>query len=76
VVGEHGTSEVLSWSTANGQPPLDVLDRKDQPLRQLRRDIENDVREERAALEASAGILRAAATRCEQARQLVATAHL
>jgi L-lactate dehydrogenase len=46
VVGEHGTSEVLLWSTATvaGRPALDLLDCHDEPLREVRRQVENDVR--------------------------------
>jgi L-lactate dehydrogenase len=46
VVGEHGTSEVLLWSSAavSGIPVLDLLRDGDQPLDQLREQIENDIR--------------------------------
>jgi L-lactate dehydrogenase len=46
VVGEHGTSQVLLWSTATvaGQPVLDLL-RAQHPLpEQVRQEIEHDVR--------------------------------
>ncbi|HEX3591275.1 MAG TPA: hypothetical protein VHV74_16770 [Pseudonocardiaceae bacterium] len=46
VVGEHGTSEVLLWSSAtiSGIPVLDLLAKGDTPLDRLREDIENDIR--------------------------------
>jgi L-lactate dehydrogenase len=46
VVGEHGTSEVLLWSSAtiSGIPVLDLLAEGDTPLDELRADIENDIR--------------------------------
>jgi L-lactate dehydrogenase len=46
VVGEHGTSEVLLWSTATvaGRPVLDVLGGDDQRVQQVRLEIEHDVR--------------------------------
>ncbi|HEY1572944.1 MAG TPA: hypothetical protein VGG05_16500 [Pseudonocardiaceae bacterium] len=46
VVGEHGTSEVLLWSSAtvSGIPVLDLLAEGDAPLDELRADIENDIR--------------------------------
>jgi L-lactate dehydrogenase len=46
VVGEHGTSEVLLWSSASvsGIPVLDLLRDGDQPLDELREQIENDIR--------------------------------
>ncbi|HEX5114250.1 MAG TPA: hypothetical protein VFW65_03525 [Pseudonocardiaceae bacterium] len=46
VVGEHGTSEVLLWSSAtiSGIPVLDLLAQGDTPLDTLRADIENDIR--------------------------------
>ena len=46
VVGEHGTSEVLLWSSASvsGIPVLDLLRNGDQPLDQLQEQIENDIR--------------------------------
>jgi L-lactate dehydrogenase len=46
VVGEHGTSEVLLWSSASvsGIPVLDLLRRGDQPLEKLKEQIENDIR--------------------------------
>jgi L-lactate dehydrogenase len=46
VVGEHGTSEVLLWSSASvsGIPILDLLRDGDQPLDQLKEEIENDIR--------------------------------
>lgn len=145
VVGEHGTSEVLLWSTAtvSGQPALGLLGRGGRQADDVRREVENDVRyaniaiiegtgasrygiagvaarltaavlqdervvlpvavhhpqygttlslpavvgangvervveprmttDERAALEGSAAILRAASERCERALSLVAT---
>jgi L-lactate dehydrogenase len=44
VVGEHGTSQVLLWSTATvaGRPVLDLLDGTGR--QQIRHDIEHDVR--------------------------------
>lgn len=46
VVGEHGTSEVLLWSSAavSGIPVLDLLRGGDQPLDELQEQIENDIR--------------------------------
>jgi hypothetical protein len=46
VVGEHGTSEVLLWSSASvgGVPVLELLGQRGQPLDQLRQEIENDIR--------------------------------
>jgi L-lactate dehydrogenase len=46
VVGEHGTSEVLLWSSAavSGIPVLDLLRDGDQPLDELQEQIENDIR--------------------------------
>ena len=46
VVGEHGTSEVLLWSSAavSGIPVLDLLRDGDQPLEELKEQIENDIR--------------------------------
>ncbi|GII57903.1 L-lactate dehydrogenase [Planotetraspora thailandica] len=46
VVGEHGTSEVLLWSSASvgGTPALDLLARCPEPVDQVRQDIENDIR--------------------------------
>jgi L-lactate dehydrogenase len=46
VVGEHGTSEVLLWSSASvgGIPVLELLGQSGQPLDQLKQEIENDIR--------------------------------
>ena len=46
VVGEHGTSEVLLWSSArvSGIPVLDLLRSGDQPIDELKERIENDIR--------------------------------
>ena len=46
VVGEHGTSEVLLWSSArvSGIPVLDLLRDGDQPIDELKERIENDIR--------------------------------
>jgi L-lactate dehydrogenase len=46
VIGEHGTSEVLLWSSATvgGRPALDLLNYHGTPLHEVRREIENDVR--------------------------------
>jgi len=46
VVGEHGTSEVLLWSSAavSGIPVLDLLRDGGQPLDKLKEQIENDIR--------------------------------
>jgi L-lactate dehydrogenase len=46
VIGEHGTSEVLLWSTATvaGRLALELLDRQNRPLEQVRQEIEHDVR--------------------------------
>jgi L-lactate dehydrogenase len=46
VVGEHGTSEVLLWSSASvsGIPVLDLLRQDSQPLEELKEQIENDIR--------------------------------
>jgi L-lactate dehydrogenase len=46
VVGEHGTSEVLLWSSATvgGIPVVDLLGQGDTPIEKLRADIEDDIR--------------------------------
>ncbi|GII28672.1 lactate/malate family dehydrogenase [Planotetraspora mira] len=46
VVGEHGTSEVLLWSSASagGTPVLDLLARCGEPVDLIRREIEDDIR--------------------------------
>jgi L-lactate dehydrogenase len=46
VVGEHGTSEVLLWSSASvgGIPALDLLARAGESLDHVRQEIENDIR--------------------------------
>jgi L-lactate dehydrogenase len=46
VVGEHGTSEVLLWSSAEvgGIPVLDLLGDNGQPLHKVREDIEKSIR--------------------------------
>jgi L-lactate dehydrogenase len=46
VVGEHGTSEVLLWSSASvgGLPVLDLLGRDGESVEQLREQIERDIR--------------------------------
>ena len=46
VVGEHGTSEVLLWSSArvSGIPVLDLLRHGDQPIDEMKERIENDIR--------------------------------
>jgi L-lactate dehydrogenase len=46
VVGEHGTSEVFLWSSASvaGVPVLDLLGEVGQPVGELQRQIEEDVR--------------------------------
>src|ERR1700757_2902176 len=46
VIGEHGTSEVLLWSSATvgGRPSLDLLNDQGTPLNEVRCAIENDVR--------------------------------
>jgi L-lactate dehydrogenase len=46
VVGEHGTSEVLVWSSASvsGIPVLDLLGQGGHPIDQLRQEIEHDIR--------------------------------
>ncbi len=46
VVGEHGTSEVLLWSSASvsGIPVLDLLRTGGQSLDELKEQIENDIR--------------------------------
>jgi L-lactate dehydrogenase len=46
VVGEHGTSEVLLWSSASvsGIPVLDLLAVGGHPVGQVREEIENDIR--------------------------------
>lgn len=60
VVGEHGASEGLLWSTATlaGRPVLDLLDRQDQPSVLLRREIEHDVRYANIAIIAGTGASR------------------
>ncbi len=46
VVGEHGTSEVLLWSSASvsGIPVLDLLGQDGASVEQLKQQIENDIR--------------------------------
>jgi L-lactate dehydrogenase len=46
VVGEHGTSEVLLWSSASvgGVSILDLLGRNGQPVDELKQEIEHDIR--------------------------------
>jgi L-lactate dehydrogenase len=46
VVGEHGTSEVLLWSSASvgGIPVLDLLDQRGQPVEELKQEIQHDIR--------------------------------
>lgn len=46
VVGEHGTSEVLLWSSAAvaGVPALDILASRDQPVAEIRTQVENEIR--------------------------------
>jgi L-lactate dehydrogenase len=46
VVGEHGTSEVLLWSSASvaGVPVLELLGQGGQPVDRLRQEIEDDIR--------------------------------
>ncbi len=46
VVGEHGTTEVLLWSSASlgGIPVLDLLRTTGQPLERVREEIEQDIR--------------------------------
>ena len=46
VVGEHGTSEVLLWSSASvgGIPVLELLGQSGQPVEQLKQEIEHDIR--------------------------------
>ncbi len=46
VVGEHGTSEVLLWSSATvaGVPVLDILTARGQPVQQIREQIEKEIR--------------------------------
>jgi L-lactate dehydrogenase len=46
VVGEHGTSEVLLWSSASvgGIPVLELLGQNGQSVDQLKREIEHDIR--------------------------------
>jgi L-lactate dehydrogenase len=46
VVGEHGTSEVLLWSSATvgGIPALELLRDDAQPLEEVRREIEESIR--------------------------------
>ena len=75
VVGEHGTSEVLLWSSASvgGIPVLELLAHAGESLDHVRQEIENDIRyanmmyepvmndDERAGLEHSVAALRAAA---------------
>jgi malate/lactate dehydrogenase len=71
VVGEHGTSEVLLWSSASvsGIPVLELLGQNGESVERLKQQIEHDIRYanitiiERAALERSATALRQAAGR-------------
>jgi L-lactate dehydrogenase len=46
VVGEHGTSEVLLWSSASvgGIPVLELLGQDGQPVDRLKQEIEDDIR--------------------------------
>jgi L-lactate dehydrogenase len=46
VVGEHGTSEVLLWSSAavGGIPVIDLLSKGSQSIEDTRHEIENDIR--------------------------------
>jgi L-lactate dehydrogenase len=46
VVGEHGTSEVLLWSSASvgGVPVLELLGQGGHPVDALRREVEDDIR--------------------------------
>jgi L-lactate dehydrogenase len=46
VVGEHGVTEVLVWSSANmgGIPVLHLLERGDRPIEQVRAEIEDGIR--------------------------------
>jgi L-lactate dehydrogenase len=46
VLGEHGTSQVYLWSSAQvgGARVLDALAQRDQPIAEIRRSIERDVR--------------------------------
>jgi L-lactate dehydrogenase len=46
VVGEHGTSEVLLWSSASvgGVAVLELLGRSGEPVDQLKQQVEDDVR--------------------------------
>ncbi len=46
VVGEHGTSEVLLWSSASvsGIPVLDLLGNDGPSIQEIRQEIENDIR--------------------------------
>jgi L-lactate dehydrogenase len=46
VVGEHGTSEVLLWSSASvgGVPVSELLEREGQRLEDVRRDVEDSIR--------------------------------
>jgi L-lactate dehydrogenase len=46
VVGEHGTSQVLLWSSAAvaGVPVLDILAARGQPVQQIREQVETEIR--------------------------------
>ncbi|MET8435110.1 hypothetical protein ABZV61_20400 [Streptomyces sp900116325] len=46
VVGEHGTSEVLLWSSATvgGIPVTDLLGQHGRPVDDIRREVESDIR--------------------------------
>ncbi|MET8402198.1 hypothetical protein [Streptomyces sp900116325] len=46
VVGEHGTSEVLLWSSATvgGIPVTDLLGQHGRPVEDIRREVESDIR--------------------------------
>lgn len=46
VVGEHGTSEVLLWSSANvaGVPVLDILSRQGGRVDEVREEVESQIR--------------------------------
>src|SRR5205807_10198640 len=46
VAGEHGTSEVLLWSSASvsGIPVLDLLGNDGRSIQEIQQEIENDIR--------------------------------
>ena len=69
VVGEHGTSEVLLWSSASvgGIPVLELIGQSGQPLDQLRQEIENDIRYANLTIIEGTGASQSASGQCRRA---------